>query len=68
MGEQKALNKHFKDGTAPEEFVKMREERDKELNEPRLLHQSLQVSHRSLVPQTRLYFFFGSTSSFSARV
>jgi glyoxylase-like metal-dependent hydrolase (beta-lactamase superfamily II) len=58
VGEQKALNKHFKEGTAPEEFVKMREERDKELNEPRLLHQSLQVSRRFLFPQTRLYFSF----------
>ncbi|TKA50069.1 hypothetical protein B0A53_06474 [Rhodotorula sp. CCFEE 5036] len=47
VGEQKALNKHFKEGTAPEEFVKMREERDKELNEPRLLHQSLQVNIRA---------------------
>lgn len=59
VGEQKALNKHFKEGTAPEEFVKMREERDKELNEPRLLHQSLQVGIR--------FFNFqpGSTFSFS---
>ncbi|GAA5988454.1 hypothetical protein JCM10908_003573 [Rhodotorula pacifica] len=47
VGEQKTLNKHFKEGTAPEEFVKMREERDKELNEPRLLHQSLQVNIRA---------------------
>lgn len=63
VGEQKALNKHFKEGTAPEEFIKMREERDKELNEPRLLHQSLQVSPRLSCfppPQTRLYFSFSA--------
>lgn len=44
VGEHKQLNKHFKEGTAAEEFVKLREDRDRELKEPRLLHQSLQVS------------------------
>ncbi|KAH8586591.1 beta-lactamase-like protein [Bisporella sp. PMI_857] len=45
--EQKAENKHFKDGTTEEEFLKFRLERDSVLGEPRLLHQSLQWNIRA---------------------
>lgn len=39
-------NKHVKVGTAKEDFVKWRSERDAQLGEPRLLHQALQVNIR----------------------
>ncbi|KAK0390834.1 hypothetical protein NLU13_0337 [Sarocladium strictum] len=39
-------NKHLKDGTREEEFVKMRKERDRSLAAPRLLHPSLQMNIR----------------------
>ncbi|BGP74325.1 putative Metallo-beta-lactamase domain protein [Rhodotorula toruloides] len=45
--EQRELNRHFKEGTGKEEFVRLREERDRQLQEPRLLHQSLQVNIRA---------------------
>ena len=38
------MNRHLREGVDEEEFVKMRKERDGGLDEPRLLHQSLQVS------------------------
>lgn len=44
--DQKEGNKHVKEGTAEEEFVKWRQERDAALGEPRLLHPSLQVNVR----------------------
>lgn len=44
--EQKQLNKHCKDGTAAEEFIRMRKERDSTLGVPRLLHASLQFNLR----------------------
>jgi len=37
------MNRHLREGVDEEEFVKMRKERDGGLDEPRLLHQSLQV-------------------------
>ncbi|KAJ5216145.1 uncharacterized protein N7498_002552 [Penicillium cinerascens] len=45
--DQKKLNKHLRDAISQEEFVAMRNERDKGLNAPRLLHQSLQVNIRA---------------------
>lgn len=44
--DQKERNKHVKEGTGEEEFVKWRQERDAGLGEPRLLHPSLQVNVR----------------------
>ncbi|PWY70588.1 metallo-beta-lactamase superfamily protein [Aspergillus eucalypticola CBS 122712] len=44
--DQKEENKHVKEGTVEEEFVKWRQERDSALGEPRLLHPSLQVNVR----------------------
>lgn len=46
VGEQRAANKHLKDGTDAQAFIAMRKERDAMLGEPRLLHQSLQVNIR----------------------
>lgn len=45
--EQREQNKHVREGTAEEEFVKFRSERDAVLGEPRLLHQSLQFNIRA---------------------
>ena len=45
--EQREENKHVKEGTTIEEFVKFRSERDVGLGEPRLLHQSLQFNLRA---------------------
>lgn len=44
---QREANKHLKDGIAESKFVKMRRERDATLNEPRLLHPSLQMNVRA---------------------
>lgn len=44
---QKQKNKHFKAGINEDQFVKMREERDAELAEPRLIHPSLQINMRA---------------------
>lgn len=52
--EQKELNRHLKQGMPEEEFVRMRRERDGGLDEPRLLHQSLQVNIRGgKIPRDR---------------
>jgi glyoxylase-like metal-dependent hydrolase (beta-lactamase superfamily II) len=45
--EQREGNKHVKEGTKEEDFVKFRSERDAVLGEPRLLHQSLQFNIRA---------------------
>ena len=45
--EQREENKHVKEGTKEEDFVKFRLERDAVLGEPRLLHQSLQFNIRA---------------------
>lgn len=47
VAEQKAYNKHLREGTRSEEFERMREERDRGMGEPRLLYQSLQVNIRA---------------------
>lgn len=51
--QQLSGNKHAKKGVKREEFVNWRTERDSSLNEPRLLHQALQVNIRGgRVPQS----------------
>ena len=45
--EQRVANKHVHDGVGEEEFVAMRQERDKGLNTPRLLIPSIQVNMRA---------------------
>lgn len=45
--EQKATNIHISGGVTEDEYVKMREERDAELNAPKLIIPSLQVNMRA---------------------
>ncbi|BDD61145.1 hypothetical protein MPDQ_007826 [Monascus purpureus] len=45
--DHRILNKFLKDNVGEEEFVALRKERDSQLGEPRLLHQSLQVNIRA---------------------
>jgi len=45
--EQRIANKHVHDGIGEDEFVAMRQERDKGLNTPRLLIPSIQVNMRA---------------------
>lgn len=47
VDEQREQNKHVKEGTSEEEFVKFRSERDVQLGEPRLLHQAMQFNIRA---------------------
>ncbi|AEO60324.1 hypothetical protein MYCTH_2309474 [Thermothelomyces thermophilus ATCC 42464] len=47
VGEHRARNKHVRDGVTEDEFVQMRNARDKVLGAPRLLHESLQVNIRA---------------------
>ncbi|KAJ4378304.1 hypothetical protein N0V86_006004 [Didymella sp. IMI 355093] len=44
--QHKEENSHVKIGVAREEFVKLRQKRDRDLGAPRLLHQSLQINVR----------------------
>lgn len=44
--EHKTSNKHVKDGTNESTFIDWREQRDKSLNEPRLINQALQFNIR----------------------
>ena len=44
---QKEKNIHIKVGKSKEDFVKMRDERDKKLNMPKLIIPSLQVNMRA---------------------
>jgi glyoxylase-like metal-dependent hydrolase (beta-lactamase superfamily II) len=44
VGEQREGNKHVKDGTSEDEFVKWRSERDAGLAEPKLINQALQFN------------------------
>jgi len=44
IGTEKAKNKHIRADSSVEEFVKFRTSRDAELNEPKLLFQSVQVN------------------------
>ena len=46
VGGHKKQNKHLKDGTTEEQFVRLRTERDSALAAPKLLHQSLQINVR----------------------
>lgn len=46
VAEQLKGNKHVKQGTSEDEFVEWRQTRDATLNEPKLLHQALQVNIR----------------------
>ena len=45
--EQRKENKHVKDGTKKEEFIKWRSDRDSGLAEPKLIHQALQFNIRA---------------------
>ena len=47
VGEQKAKNVHIGAGTAQDDFVKMRDERDAQLAMPKLIIPSLQVNMRA---------------------
>jgi glyoxylase-like metal-dependent hydrolase (beta-lactamase superfamily II) len=47
VGEQRSANKHIHDGVGEDEFVAMRQERDKCLSTPRLLIPSIQVNMRA---------------------
>jgi glyoxylase-like metal-dependent hydrolase (beta-lactamase superfamily II) len=47
VAEERHANKHIHDGVSEDEFVAMREERDKGLNTPRLLIPSIQVNMRA---------------------
>ncbi len=47
VGEQRLANKHVHDGVGEDEFVAMRQERDKCLSTPRLLIPSIQVNMRA---------------------
>ncbi|KAL2819832.1 beta-lactamase-like protein [Aspergillus granulosus] len=45
--EHRQHNKHLKDGTTLENYVRMRRERDAAMSEPKLLHPALQVNIRA---------------------
>jgi glyoxylase-like metal-dependent hydrolase (beta-lactamase superfamily II) len=47
VGEERRANKHVHDGVSEDEFVAMRQERDKGLQTPRLLIPSIQVNMRA---------------------
>ncbi|KAK1533141.1 metallo-beta-lactamase superfamily protein [Colletotrichum paranaense] len=47
VSDHRKLNKHLRDGITEEEFVAQRKERDAQLGEPKLLHQSLQTNIRA---------------------
>ncbi|MEM7238005.1 MAG: MBL fold metallo-hydrolase [Pseudomonadota bacterium] len=47
VGEQKARNKHVRDGTSEDDFVEMRETRDAQLSMPKLIIPSIQVNMRA---------------------
>ncbi|KXL49028.1 hypothetical protein M433DRAFT_62732 [Acidomyces richmondensis BFW] len=47
VGHHKKQNKHIKDDLTEDEYVKLRNERDATLAEPKLLHQSLQINIRA---------------------
>lgn len=47
VGEERLSNKHIHDGVGEDEFVAMRQERDKGLSAPRLLIPSIQVNMRA---------------------
>lgn len=45
--EHKKQNKHLKEGITEQDFVAMRNQRDKALSAPKLIHPSLQMNIRS---------------------
>ena len=47
IGEEKHSNKHVKQGTSREDFVKMRTERDATLSMPKLILPSVQINMRA---------------------
>jgi hypothetical protein len=47
VGEQKKKNIHIKNSISEDEFVKIRENRDKTLNMPKLIIPSIQVNMRA---------------------
>ena len=47
VGEQKARNKHVRNGITEDEFVQMRESRDAALSMPKLIIPSIQVNMRA---------------------
>lgn len=47
VGSHREQNKHLMGDISLPEFIKVRQERDKQLAEPKLLHQSLQMNIRS---------------------
>ncbi|KAL2257742.1 hypothetical protein VTK26DRAFT_9231 [Humicola hyalothermophila] len=47
VAEQRARNKHLREGVAEADFVAWRNERDATLAEPRLIHQAVQVNIRA---------------------
>lgn len=47
VGEQRKENKHVKDGTVEEDFIKWRSDRDSGLAEPKIIHQALQFNIRA---------------------
>ncbi|KAL4908879.1 hypothetical protein BDW74DRAFT_165600 [Aspergillus multicolor] len=54
VGEHRQKNKHLKLGVGEEEFVKMRNDRDKGLPSPKLIHPALQVNVRGgRLPRTQ---------------
>lgn len=46
VGEQQEKNKHVKTGSSEEDFVQWRNERDRFMPEPKLVHQAMQVNVR----------------------
>ncbi|PLB54193.1 metallo-beta-lactamase superfamily protein [Aspergillus steynii IBT 23096] len=46
VAEQRERNRHAKDGSTEDAFVRWRSERDQGLREPRLMHQAMQVNIR----------------------
>ena len=47
VAEERARNEHVRDGIGEDEFVTLRQARDRTLNTPALLHQSIQVNMRA---------------------
>ncbi|KXJ89557.1 putative metallo-beta-lactamase domain protein [Microdochium bolleyi] len=47
VAEHRQQNKHVRDGVSRDEFVQLRQDRDRGLAEPKLLHQALQINIRA---------------------
>ncbi|KAJ6121622.1 hypothetical protein N7512_004087 [Penicillium capsulatum] len=46
VGDQRTLNKHLKNGSTEEDFVAWRNQKDRVMTEPPLIHQALQINIR----------------------